>query len=71
MIRKLHAVAEVNLLPKGQKEFLRKRCLPNRLFCQQYLPKIWLSIGPFFRSFGHNSLVSRPFSTRKVRNRSS
>jgi hypothetical protein len=50
---------------------LRKRCLPKGLFCQQYLPKIWLSVGPFFRSFGHNSLVSCPFLARKVSNRSS
>jgi hypothetical protein len=35
------------------------------------LSKIWLSVGPFFRSFDHNSLVSCPFWTRKVRNRSS
>jgi hypothetical protein len=35
------------------------------------LSKIWLSIGPFFRSFSHNSLVSRPFSGHKVSNRSS
>jgi hypothetical protein len=35
------------------------------------LSKIWLSVGPFFRSFGHNSLISCPFSTRKVQNRSS
>uniref|UniRef100_A0A2N9IP28 Uncharacterized protein n=1 Tax=Fagus sylvatica TaxID=28930 RepID=A0A2N9IP28_FAGSY len=76
-IRKLRVVAEVNLLPKGlgsadqvaagRRESLRKRCLPNRLFCQQHLAKIWLSVGPFFHSFDHNSLVSRPFSTRKVR----
>jgi hypothetical protein len=35
------------------------------------LSKIWLSVGPFFRSFDHNSLVSRPFLVRKVSNRSS
>jgi hypothetical protein len=35
------------------------------------LSKIWLSVGPFFRSFDHNSLVSRPFLARKVSNRSS
>jgi hypothetical protein len=35
------------------------------------LSKIWLSVGPFFRSFDHNSLVSCPFLTRKVSNRSS
>jgi hypothetical protein len=35
------------------------------------LSKIWLSIGPFFRSFDHNFLVSRPFLARKVSNRSS
>jgi hypothetical protein len=39
---------------------IRKHCLP-----------IWLSVGPFFHSFDHNSLVSCPFLTRKVRNRSS
>jgi hypothetical protein len=55
----------------GRRESLRKRCLPNRLFCQQHLAKIWLSVGPFFHSFDHNFLVSCPFSTRKVRNRSS
>ena len=33
--------------------------------------KIWLSVGPFFHSFDHNSLVSRPFLARKVPNRSS
>jgi hypothetical protein len=32
----------------GRRESLRKRCLPNRLFCQQHLAKIWLSVGPFF-----------------------
>ena len=35
------------------------------------LSKIWLSVGPFFRSFDHNSLVSCPFLTHKVSNRSS
>jgi hypothetical protein len=35
------------------------------------LSKIWLSVGPFFRSFDHNFLVSRPFWARKVSNRSS
>jgi hypothetical protein len=35
------------------------------------LSKIWLSVGPFFHSFDHNSLVSRPFLARKVLNRSS
>jgi hypothetical protein len=35
------------------------------------LSKIWLSVGPFFCSFAHNSLVSHPFLTRKVSNRSS
>jgi hypothetical protein len=35
------------------------------------LSKIWLSVGPFFHSFDHNSLVSRPFFARKVSNRSS
>ena len=35
------------------------------------LSKIWLSVGPFFRSFDHNSPISCPFSTRKVSNRSS
>ena len=35
------------------------------------LSKIWLSVGPFFHSFDHNSLVSRPFLARKVPNRSS
>ena len=29
------------------------------------------SVGPFFHSFDHNSLVSRPFSARKAPNRSS
>jgi hypothetical protein len=55
----------------GRRESLRKRCLPNRLFCQQHLAKIWLSVGPFFHSFDHNFLVSRPFWARKVSNRSS
>uniref|UniRef100_A0A2N9HKK9 Uncharacterized protein n=1 Tax=Fagus sylvatica TaxID=28930 RepID=A0A2N9HKK9_FAGSY len=44
---------------------------PNRLFCPTTLSKIWLSVGPFFHSFDHNSLVSRPFLARKVSNRSS
>jgi hypothetical protein len=35
------------------------------------LSKIWLSVGPFFHSFDHNSLVSCPFLARKVSNRSS
>ena len=35
------------------------------------LSKIWLSVGPFFYSFDHNFLFSRPFLTRKVLNRSS
>ena len=35
------------------------------------LSKIWLSVGPCFRSFDHNSLVSRPFLAHKVSNRSS
>jgi hypothetical protein len=35
------------------------------------LSKIWLSVGPFFHSFDHNSLVSRPLLARKVSNRSS
>jgi hypothetical protein len=35
------------------------------------LSKIWLSVGPFFHSFNHNSLVSRPFLACKVSNRSS
>ena len=35
------------------------------------LSKIWLSVGPFFHSFDHNSLVSRPFLARKVSTRSS
>jgi hypothetical protein len=35
------------------------------------LSKIWLSVGPLFHSFDHNSLVSRPFLARKVSNRSS
>jgi hypothetical protein len=35
------------------------------------LSKIWLSVGPFFRSFDHNFLVSRPFWARQVSNRSS
>jgi hypothetical protein len=53
----------------------------ERIFAQTLPPKwavlsttptkIWLSVGPFFRSFGHNSLVSCPFSARKVSNRSS
>jgi hypothetical protein len=35
------------------------------------LNKIWLSVGPFFRSFDRNFLVSRPFWARQVSNRSS
>ena len=35
------------------------------------LSKIWLSVGPFFHSFDHNSLVSSPFFARKASNRSS
>ena len=35
------------------------------------LSKIWLSVGPFFHSFDHNSLVSRPFLAHKALNRSS
>ena len=35
------------------------------------LSKIWLSVGPFFRSFDHNSLIFRPFLARKMLNRSS
>ena len=35
------------------------------------LSKIWLSVGPFFHNFVYNSLVSRPFFTHKVSNRSS
>ena len=35
------------------------------------LSKIWLSVGPFFHSFDHNSLVSHPFLARKVPNRRS
>jgi hypothetical protein len=35
------------------------------------LSKIWLSVGPFFRSFEHNFLVSRLFWARQVSNRSS
>ena len=35
------------------------------------LSKIWLSVGPFFHSFDHNFLVSRPFSACKVSNLSS
>ena len=35
------------------------------------LSKIWLSVGPFFHRFDHNSLVSRPFLARKAPNRSS
>uniref|UniRef100_A0A2N9HRW3 Uncharacterized protein n=1 Tax=Fagus sylvatica TaxID=28930 RepID=A0A2N9HRW3_FAGSY len=61
----------VDQVAMGRRESLRKRCLPNRLFCQQHLAKIWLSVGPFFRSFDHNFLVSRPFWARKVSNRSS
>ena len=30
-----------------------------------------ISVRPFFHGFAHNSLVSRPFFTRKVSNRSS
>ena len=55
----------------GRRGSSRKCCVPNRLFCQQYLAKFWLSVGPFFHSFNHNFLVSRPFSARKVLNRSS
>ena len=46
---------------------MHKRCLPSRQFCQQHLA----SVGPFFRSFDHNFLVSCPFLTRKASNRSS
>jgi hypothetical protein len=35
------------------------------------LSKIWLSVGLFFCSFAHNSLISRPFLACKVSNRSS
>ena len=35
------------------------------------LSKIWLSVGPFFHSFDHNFLVSRPFLAYEVSNRSS
>ena len=35
------------------------------------LSKIWLSVGPFFRSFNHNSLISLLFLAREVPNRSS
>ena len=35
------------------------------------LSKIWLSVGPFFHGFDHNSLVSYAFLACKVSNRSS
>ena len=35
------------------------------------LSQISLSVGPFFHSFDHNFLVSRPLLARKVSNRSS
>ena len=35
------------------------------------LSKIWLSVGPFFHNFDHNSLVSRQFLAHKASNRSS
>ena len=50
---------------------MRKRRLPNRLFLSTTLSKIKLSVGPLSHGFAYNSLVSRPFFTRKVSNRSS
>jgi hypothetical protein len=47
------------------------RTLPPKLAVSTTLSKIWLSVGPFFHGFAHNSLVSRPFLTRKVSDRSS
>ena len=35
------------------------------------LSKIWLSVGPFFHNFDHNSLVSRLFFAHKASNKSS
>jgi hypothetical protein len=61
-IRKLRAVAEVNLLPKGLGSWTKLQWVGESL---------WLSVGPFFRSFDHNFLVSCPFWARKVSNRSS
>uniref|UniRef100_A0A2N9HTR4 Uncharacterized protein n=1 Tax=Fagus sylvatica TaxID=28930 RepID=A0A2N9HTR4_FAGSY len=55
----------------GSERIFAQTLPPKWAVLSTILTKIWLSVGPFFRSFGHNSLVSRPFSTRKVRNRSS
>jgi dihydroxyacetone kinase len=55
-------VAEVNLLPKD---------LGTQTKLQRVGENLCASVGPFFRSFDHKSLVSRPFSARKVSNRSS
>ena len=79
-IRELRIVAEVTLLLKGFS--LRTKSLQARenpcaniafqIGCfidntKQNLAKCWTD----FHGFAHNSLVSRPFSTRKVLNRSS
>ena len=45
--------------------------LLKRAVSSTTLSKIWLSVGPIFYGFAYNSLVSRPFLTRKVPNRSS
>ena len=45
--------------------------LLKRAVSSTTLSKIWLSVGPIFRGFAYNSLVSSPFLTRKVPNRSS
>uniref|UniRef100_A0A2N9EWA5 Integrase catalytic domain-containing protein n=1 Tax=Fagus sylvatica TaxID=28930 RepID=A0A2N9EWA5_FAGSY len=50
-IRKLRAVAEVNLLPKGLGSWTKLQRVGENLHAQ---------------TFDHNSLVSRPFLTRKV-----
>ena len=44
---------------------------PKQAVLSTTLSKIWLSVGPFFHSFDHNFLISRPFSAHKVSNRSS
>ena len=59
MIRKLHVVAGVTLLHKD---------LGLRTKLQRVGENLCASVGPFFRSFDHNSLVSCPFLTRKVSN---
>ena len=79
-IRELRVVAEVNLLLKGlssRTKSLRVRenlranaasqigCFVNNT--SQNLARCWI----VFHGFAYNSLVSRPFLTRKVSNRSS